>query len=86
MLKEYIPYGAGNFVLFKPKNMSAIKLQQELLTGYSIFYNYSQILKKAGDIFKKGLRPIGFNFMGCRLIKKSRQGIRRHMEWIKTMN
>ena len=77
LLKEFIPYGAGNFVLFKPKNMSAIELQQELLTGYSKFYNVRQIFKKTGDIFKKGLRPLGFNFMGCRLIKKSRPGIRR---------
>lgn len=86
ILKEYIPYGAGNFVLFRPKNMSAIELQQELVKGYSIFYNYRQIFKKAGHIFKRGLRPLGFNFMGCQLIKKSKQGIHRHIEWMKNRN
>jgi len=83
ILKEYIPYGAGNFVLFKPKNISAVDLQQELLSAYRIFYNYRQILIRARHIFRKGLRPLGFNIIGRQLIRKSEQEVRRHIEWLR---
>jgi anaerobic magnesium-protoporphyrin IX monomethyl ester cyclase len=86
ILGKYIPYGAGNFVLFKPKNISAVDLQQELLSAYRIFYNYRQILKRARHIFRKGLRPLGFNFIGSQLIKRSKQEIRHHIEWLRTVS
>jgi radical SAM superfamily enzyme YgiQ (UPF0313 family) len=86
ILKKYIPYGAGNFVLFKPKNINAIDLQKELLSAYSLFYNYRHTLNTIRHIFRKGLRPLLFRLIGCILIKKGKLEIFLHIEWLKELN
>lgn len=83
VLKKYIPYGAGNFVLFKPKNINAIDLQKEILSAYSFFYNYRLVLNTTKQIFRKGLRPLLFRIIGCLLIKRGKQEIYNHIEWLR---
>lgn len=83
ILKEYIPYGSGNFVIFKPKRITAIDLQMEILKAYRIFYNSKQIIKRALRIFRQGLRPTVFNIIGCQIIKKCKKEILEHVAWLK---
>jgi radical SAM superfamily enzyme YgiQ (UPF0313 family) len=80
--KSYIPYGTGNNVVYLPKNMSATELQKEVLTAYKLFYNYRNILKRMRFIFNKGIEPIIYQFIGCKLIQIAKPEINRYLEWL----
>lgn len=80
--QKYIPYGCGNNVVFKPKNMSALDLQKEILTAYKLFYNYPNVLKRVRGIFKMGIEPIIYQIMGRKLIQLVKPEIHRYIDWL----
>lgn len=82
---EFIPYGAGNYVLIQPKQMSPATLQQDLMDGYSLFYGRSQIWKQIKRVGRFGLAPMLFKYIGRKIFKSSIPGMRKHKEWLKTI-
>jgi radical SAM superfamily enzyme YgiQ (UPF0313 family) len=79
---EYIPYGAGNFVVIEPAQMTALQLQEELLDAYERFYSWRHAGDALGDVPRNGLEPLIFRLMGKQIIRHTRPEIEAHMRWL----
>ena len=79
----YIPYGAGNYVLYEPTRMPAIDLQEELLEAYRRFYSLPNLLRAGLKSRRYGIRPFFFRLLGRRLCRSAEPEIRRHVEWLR---
>lgn len=80
---EYIPYGAGNYVLYEPEQMTAIELQEELMDAYFRFYSTPNLLRASLKIVTEGaIRPALFQFLGRRLSRKAAPEVVRHIRWL----
>jgi hypothetical protein len=79
MDQEYIPYGTGNFVLFKPQNMSAIELQEEILSAYHLFYSFRQIVFSMRRLIQGDVHPFIFRLIGNKLLRSVRLEIKHHI-------
>ena len=80
---EYIPYGAGNYVLYEPEQMTAIELQEELMDAYFRFYSIPNLLRASLKIVTEGaIRPALFQFLGRRLSRKAAPEVHRHIRWL----
>ncbi len=81
---HHIPYGVGSGVIYQPKNMSPTELQEEIIAAYKIFYNYKNAMRNASTLLEKGIKPVGYQLLGCTLLRKARPEIRKHIKWLHT--
>lgn len=79
----YIPYGAGNYVLYNPRQMTPVELQKELLAAYTYFYRPRNLLRAAMKLLTQGMiRPAAFQFLGWRLSRQGSAEVREHILWL----
>jgi radical SAM superfamily enzyme YgiQ (UPF0313 family) len=83
--RSFIPYGAGSFVLHRPKRTSAIALQRELMAAYRRFYSRRGVARASLGVFRHGLDPLIFRLMGRRLVRRAEDEIERHVAWLRSL-
>jgi radical SAM superfamily enzyme YgiQ (UPF0313 family) len=80
---EYIPYGAGNFVLYEPAQMTAVQLQEDLMDAYLRFYSTPNLFRAALKIISQGaIRPAAFQFWGRRICRRAVEEVKQHILWL----
>jgi radical SAM superfamily enzyme YgiQ (UPF0313 family) len=80
---EYIPYGAGNYVLYEPAQMTAIELQEDLVEAYLRFYSTPNLLRAALKVVSRGtVQPALIQMMGRRLLRGALPDVQAHMRWL----
>ena len=82
MLQNGFGFGAGNYVLFKPKLVKPSTLQEEIYRAYQRFYTFRNIVKA---LLKKKTRIAIARTFGKYLVKKSKADIYEYTNWLKQM-
>lgn len=82
--RQYLDYGAGNFVLHQPRRMEAVRLQQEILEAHRLFYSGRGLVRAALRIPRDGLDPFLFRVMGRWILRHAEPEILSHLEWLRS--
>jgi radical SAM superfamily enzyme YgiQ (UPF0313 family) len=81
--QAYIPYGSGNFVLYEPRQMTSLRLQEDLVEAYERFYSVRNVLTAVTAFSRKGVEPLVFRAMGRRIVRRARAEVIHHMSWLR---
>ncbi len=82
--RDELNYGAGNFVLFRPKRMTPAELQQGVLQAYERFYSWKNI---AGNAVRgSSLLSTTTKVIGNRLLRAGRQQMKGHLSWLQGLS
>lgn len=78
--REELDYGAGNFVLFQPKEMTPAELQKGVLEAYEIFYSWKNIASSAlrGSTAMSTLVKV----IGNRMLQTGRKQMQDRVRWL----
>ena len=80
--RSFIPYGAGSFVLHEPKNMSAVRLQRELMLAYRRFYSVRGIGSALFKLHRYGMEPLIYRLLGRGIVRRAESEVDRHVRWL----
>ena len=77
-----INYGAGNFVLFEPKLLTAAQLQNEISMAHRLFYSRANVWRSALRIVPRGLSPFIFRLLGRAILRRATGELEGHARWL----